>query len=174
MGVTSIGRDGEAHDVIDARIDKPRVRLAAGSLVATTGELLRASGVAHERLAQTGVRTPLGEVVMARLSEAGTVEVAGPSAAADVRAVSDAMVELGAEQVLIDGAIDRRAASSPAVADGLRDGHRRGPRRGHRAGRRGHRWTRSISSAPARPAPGDGAMGAGDERPRRAGASGSC
>jgi len=29
------------------------------------------------------------------------------------------MSELGAEQVLIDGAIDRRAASSPAVADGL-------------------------------------------------------
>jgi len=29
------------------------------------------------------------------------------------------MIELGAEQVLIDGAVDRRAASSPAVADGL-------------------------------------------------------
>jgi hypothetical protein len=119
VGVTSIGRDGEAHDVIDARIEKPRVHLAAGSFVATTGELLRSSGVAHERLAQTGVRTPLGEVVLARLSEPGTVEVAGPSAAADVRAVSDAMTELGAEQVLIDGAIDRRAASSPGVADGL-------------------------------------------------------
>jgi hypothetical protein len=36
-----------------------------------------------------------------------------------VRAVSEAMSELGAVQVLIDGAIDRRAASSPAVADGL-------------------------------------------------------
>jgi hypothetical protein len=119
VGVTSIGRDGEEHDVIDARIEKPRVRLAAGDLVATTGALLRASGVAHERLLRTGVRTPLGEVVVARLSDAGTVEVAGPSAAADVRAVSDAMAELGAEQVLIDGAIDRRAASSPAVADGL-------------------------------------------------------
>jgi hypothetical protein len=119
VGVTSIGRDGEAHDVIDGRIEKPRLRLAAGSLLATTGELLRSSGVAHERLAQTGVRTPLGEVVVARLSQAGIVEVAGPSAAADVRAVSDAMLELGAEQVLIDGAIDRRAASSPAVADGL-------------------------------------------------------
>jgi hypothetical protein len=119
VGVTSIGRDGEAHDVIDARIDKPRVALVEGSLLATTGELLRASGVAHERLQQTGVRTPLGEVVVARLSEPGTVEVAGPSVAADVRAVSDAMLGLGAERVLIDGAIDRRAASSPAVADGL-------------------------------------------------------
>jgi len=119
VGVTSIGRDGEEHDVIDARIDKPRVLLQAGSLVATTGALLRSSGLEHERLVQMGVRTPLGEVVLARLSVSGAVEVAGPSAAADVRAVSDAMLELGAEQVLIDGAIDRRAASSPAVADGL-------------------------------------------------------
>jgi hypothetical protein len=119
VGVTSIGRDGEEHDVIDARIDKPRVELQRGSLVATTGALLRTSGVAHERLMQTGVRTPLGEVVLARLSEPGAIEVAGPSAAADLHTVSDAMLELGAEQVLIDGAIDRRAASSPAVAEGL-------------------------------------------------------
>jgi hypothetical protein len=119
VGVTSIGRDGEEHDVIDARISKPRVQLERGSLVATTGELLSASGLAHERLAQTGVRTPLGEVAIARLNEPGAVEVAGPSASEDVRAVCAAMEELGAERVLIDGAIDRRAASSPAVAEGL-------------------------------------------------------
>lgn len=119
VGVTSIGRDGEERDVIDSRIEKPRVMLQAGSLVATTGALLRTSGVAHERLAKTGVRTPLGEVVLAQLSEPGAVEVAGPSVAADLRAVSEQMTKLGAEQVLIDGAIDRRAASSPAVADGL-------------------------------------------------------
>jgi hypothetical protein len=119
VGVTSIGRDGEARDVIDARIEKPRVRLRAGSLVATSGGLLRASSVAHEQLERTGIRTPLGEVVIARLSEAGIVEVAGPSAGVDLRTVSDAMAALGAEQVLIDGSIDRRAAASPAVADGL-------------------------------------------------------
>ena len=119
VGVTSIGRDGEQHDVIDARIDKPRILLQTGGLVASTDALLRASGVTHERLTQTGVRTPLGEVLIARLSEQGAVEVAGPSAGEDLRVVSDAMSALGAEQVLIDGSIDRRAASSPAVSDGL-------------------------------------------------------
>ena len=119
VGVTSIGRDGEEHDVIDARIDKPRIVLQAGSLVASTDALVRASGVAHERLAQTGVRTPLGEVVITKLTEQGAVEVAGPSTAEDLRTVSDAMIGFGAEIVLIDGSIDRRAASSPAVADGL-------------------------------------------------------
>lgn len=119
VGVTSVGRDGEEHDVIDARISKPRVRLRAGSLVASTDGLLRASGAPHEVLEQTDVRTPLGRVQIARLSGAGEIEVAGPSAAAQVRAVSDAMLAHGAEQVLIDGAIDRRAASSPEVSDGL-------------------------------------------------------
>ncbi|HTZ63545.1 MAG TPA: hypothetical protein VMB51_05525 [Solirubrobacteraceae bacterium] len=119
VGVTSIGRDGEARDVLDARIAKPRVRLAAGSLVATTGAMLRASGLAHERLLETGMRTPVGEVLVARVEQAGALEVAGPSAASEVRGVSEAMAEHGAERVLIDGAIDRRAASSPDVSDGL-------------------------------------------------------
>ncbi len=119
VGVTSVGRDGEERDVIDIRIEKPRVELCAGSLVATTDALLRAAALAHEGVLETGVRTPLGRVVIARLAAGGTIEVAGPSAAADVRAVADAMLAHGAEQVLIDGAIDRRAASSPAVSDGL-------------------------------------------------------
>jgi hypothetical protein len=119
VGVTSVGRDGEARDVLDRRIEKPRIELAQGSLVATTDGLLRASGLAYELLEQTGIRTPLGQVLIARLQTPGAIEVAGPSAAADVRAVSDAMLSHGAEQVLIDGAIDRRAASSPNVSDGL-------------------------------------------------------
>jgi hypothetical protein len=119
VGVTSVGRDGEERDVIDERIAKPRVSLVPGSLVATTGALLRASGLAHERLERTGMRTPLGEVVIGRALAQGSVEVAGPSAADDVAAVSERMRELGAERVLIDGAIDRRAASSPAIAEGL-------------------------------------------------------
>jgi hypothetical protein len=119
VGVTSIGRDGEAHDVIDTRIEKPRIVLERGSLVASTDALVRASGLAHERLAQTGVRTPLGEVVIVRLAERGAVEVAGPSAAEDLSRMGDEMIGFGAEIVLIDGSIDRRAASSPTVADGL-------------------------------------------------------
>src|SRR5580698_6266221 len=119
VGVTSVGRDGEARDVIDRRIEKPRIELAKGSLVATTDGLLRASGLEHELLEQPGIRTPLGQVLIARLQVGGPIEVAGPSAATDVREVSDAMLSHGAEQVLIDGAIDRRAASSPAVSDAL-------------------------------------------------------
>jgi hypothetical protein len=119
VGVTSIGRDGEEHDVIDFRIEKPRIGLRTGSLVATTDALLGASGLAADVLERDGARTPLGRVVIARMLEAGAVEVAGPSTASELRAAGDAMLAHGAAQVLIDGAIDRRAASSPAVADAL-------------------------------------------------------
>jgi hypothetical protein len=119
VGVTSVGRDGEERDVIDSRIDKPRVRLPAGSIVATTDGLLRASAIPHELLEEMDVRTPLGRVLIARLLGDGAIEVAGPSAAADIRAAADAMLVHGADQVLIDGAIDRRAASSPEIVDGL-------------------------------------------------------
>jgi hypothetical protein len=119
VGVTSVGRDGEERDVIDFRIEKPRIELAGGSLVATTDGLLRASGLPHELLDETSIRTPLGRVLIVRLRGPGAIEVAGPSGAEDVREVADAMLAHGAEQVLIDGAIDRRAASSPDVADGL-------------------------------------------------------
>jgi hypothetical protein len=87
--------------------------------VATTDELLRASAVPYDLLEQTDVRTPLGRVLIARLRGPGAIEIAGPSASEQVRAVAEAMLAHGAEQVLIDGAIDRRAASSPDVADGL-------------------------------------------------------
>jgi hypothetical protein len=118
-GVTSVGRDGEERDAIDSRIEKPRIQLAGGTLVATTDALLRASAIPSDLLERTGVRTPLGEVLIARLRGPGAIEVAGPSASEQVRAVSDSMLAHGAEQVLIDGAIDRRAASSPGVADAL-------------------------------------------------------
>jgi hypothetical protein len=118
-GVTSVGRDGEEHDVIDARIDKPLLDLPADTLVATTESLMRSSGLPFESLQRTAVRTPLGRVAVFRLLASGAVEVAGPSAAEDVRSVTDVMLEGGAEHVLIDGAIDRRAASSPAVAQGV-------------------------------------------------------
>jgi hypothetical protein len=119
VGVTSVGRDGERFDVIDSRIAKPSVSLWAGSLVATTDSLIRASGVRYEPVAQTGIRTPLGTVVVCRLLEPGEIEVAGPSAASDIRSVSDIMSASGAQHILIDGAIDRRAASCPEVSEAV-------------------------------------------------------
>ena len=119
IGVTSIGRDGESFDALDVAIAKPPIRLPAMALVATTDRLLERSGVRAEVPVRTGHRTPLGRVVVARLLERGAVEVAGPVAAQDVGAVVETMRRLGAERVLVDGSIDRRAGASPRLCDGV-------------------------------------------------------
>ena len=119
LGITSIGRDGEEFDAIQPRIVKPPIRCPAGTLVATAAPLLRRSGASYEVLKRTGIRTPLGEVEIVRLEESRKVEVAGPSTSAQIRAVVDEMLALGADQAIIDGSIDRRAAAAPGVADAV-------------------------------------------------------
>jgi len=119
IGVTSIGRDGEASDAIDDAIAKPPIRLPAMALVATTEPLLERSEARAEVVVRTAHRTPLGRVVVARLLERGAVEVAGPTAVEDVGEVVEAMHRLGAGRLLIDGSIDRRAGASPRFADGV-------------------------------------------------------
>ncbi len=119
IGVTSIGRDGEAIDAIDGAISKPPIRLPAMALVATTEPLLARSDARTEVALRTEHRTPLGRVVVARLLERGTVEVAGPVAVQDVGDVVETMRRLGAGRVLVDGSIDRRAGASPRLADGV-------------------------------------------------------
>jgi hypothetical protein len=117
LAITSIGRDGEEVDVIQPRIAKPRIDCPKGALIATTAPLISRCAAPHEVLVDTGLRTPLGSVVIARLHGSAEIEVAGPSTSTGIRAVVDAMLGLGAEHALIDGAIDRRAASAPSVAD---------------------------------------------------------
>ena len=119
IGVTSIGRDGEASDALDDAIAKPPIELPAMALVATTELLLERSEGRAETVLRTPHRTPLGRVVVARLLERGAVEVAGPTAAQDVGEVVETMRRLGAERLLVDGSIDRRAGASPRLADGV-------------------------------------------------------
>jgi hypothetical protein len=116
VGLTSIGRDGESRDVTDQAIEKPRVRLPAGCIFATTRLLLDRAGTAAEVLRATGYHTALGSVLLARMRVAAEVEIAGPATAAQTREVAGQLLELGADFVLIDGAIDRRSAAAPAVA----------------------------------------------------------
>ncbi len=114
VGVTSIGRDGEAVDEVE-RIGKPAVRLPAGGLVATTRQ-----GVgAVEWIEQTRWRTPLGAVWIGRATAAASVELAGPSTREGLEAVVARLRTLGARQVLVDGAFDRAAATASSLADGV-------------------------------------------------------
>lgn len=108
FGLTSAGRDGEAVDVTDSGA-KPRLFLRPGALVATARDVLPRSP-ASEVVELSPFFTAAGPLVYARVRAPGYFEVVGPPTASAIRAVVTRMHELGCEQTIVDGAIDRVAA----------------------------------------------------------------
>ncbi len=117
LGLTSIGRDGEAWDVLIHR-RKPSIRLAEGTLLATAEACLKAGTARLETLETSHIATPLGPVRIARVQHSGRVEAAGPSRVEQLREIVGRLFDLGASLVLVDGAIDRRGPASPRVTEG--------------------------------------------------------
>lgn len=118
LGLTSIGRDGEKRDAVHNHV-KPPIFLPAGSLVATASSVLRASGLNLELLSDTACYTPLGEIYIARLLEAGNIELVGPSTVNELVSVQFQLQQAGADLVLIDGALDRKTLATPLLAEGV-------------------------------------------------------
>lgn len=104
--VTSIGRDGEPSDALDAQ-PKPRIRLDAGMLVALPAGLVPRSPALA--LLDRGAQSALGTVMFARAVLPTTCEIAGAPTARAMRATIDHLRALGTGPVLVDGAIDRIA-----------------------------------------------------------------
>lgn len=117
LALTSTGRDGEEQDVLTART-KPQIYLPAGAVLATTAPSLARSGAGLEVIAATGVHGALGEIYIARVREAGAVEVSGPSSVGGLKRIV-AVLKEQADLVLVDGAMDRLAASAPMVAEAV-------------------------------------------------------
>ncbi|HEY0395709.1 MAG TPA: hypothetical protein VGD01_14515 [Candidatus Elarobacter sp.] len=107
LAVTSIGRDGEPADALDAQA-KPRVRLVPGTLVALPAGLVPRSPALM--ILDAGAESALGRMVFARVVLPVTCEIGGPPTARAVRATIARLRELGGGPVLVDGAIDRAAA----------------------------------------------------------------
>lgn len=110
-GLTSIGRDGEAVDSIDATA-KPRLWLEPQTVLATARDVL-AHAPASEMLALSPHMTAAGALVYARVRSGANYELVGPPSASALRAVVDGLHAF-APYVLVDGAIDRIAALAGA------------------------------------------------------------
>ncbi len=115
LGLTSLGYDGERVDRL-TRQAKPHILVQPDAIIATAQGTLERATAGLELLRITGHRTALGPVVLARVREPGTVELAGPAALADLQRVADAMLGLGATHVLIDGALNRLGSAAPRVS----------------------------------------------------------
>jgi hypothetical protein len=115
LGVSSIGLDGEELDTV-SRLPKPRVFLPAGSLLATAEDCLAQSEARDRVAARTGIRTGLGEILVASVTRPGNCLLGGPSTVEGMAAVRDSLLRLGADKVFIDGAFSRQSHAAAAQA----------------------------------------------------------
>jgi len=90
-------------------------------MVATTADLLRqaeSEGTQLEYLVQLPGRTALGAVMLARVVRPGRIIIAGPTLLRDLRSALDQLREkYGTRLAIVDGAINRLGAASPAITD---------------------------------------------------------
>lgn len=115
LGLVSSGRDGETTDSFTGE-PKPSVVPPLGSWVATAEGVLGESASLLE-IADVGERPGLlGRLVLGRVREPWPLELVGPGSAAELAAVVRSLRALGADIVLVDGALDRVAAAHPAVS----------------------------------------------------------
>lgn len=118
IGLTSIGLDGEAHDQVFA-FPKPPVRVWPGCVVATARDTLKRARVRLKMLGGTGITSPMGEIELVRVQDAGEMEVGGASRGAEQRQLIALLRDCGADTVFLDGALGRAQHASPAIAEGV-------------------------------------------------------
>ena len=116
VGITSIGRDGENLDIV-TETEKPRIYVGEGNYIATAREMLKFGDANIEIIKVTEYRTPLGEIVIGRVRNGGYVQIAGPQLLSETKEVANIMLELGAEFVIIDGALDRITSAAPTISE---------------------------------------------------------
>lgn len=116
IGITSTGRDGESIDLV-TQTQKPSILVTEGTIVATAKKALLLSDAKAEILETTGIATPMGEVIIVKVRQSGNIQIAGPVSALEMKKISKKLKYYGAQIVFIDGAIDRKAVSSPVITE---------------------------------------------------------
>lgn len=116
LGLTSIGRDGEATDIVTGT-HKPGIFVQEGTIIGTAAGLLQYCDITKEIVGKSGIQTPMGEVILIRARSDGFVQLAGPSMNNQLIELSRQFKELGVDKVMIDGAISRKSLCSTKVAE---------------------------------------------------------
>jgi hypothetical protein len=117
-GTTSAGRDGEAFDAITGE-PKPRFRVGRGQFVASATSTFDSASFASSEIATLDFPTRFGRIMLRRADAEGEIEVIGPSTVSQLSKAAAALEAAGAEIVLLDGAVGRRAFACGRVADGI-------------------------------------------------------
>ncbi|MBN7773029.1 hypothetical protein [Clostridium aminobutyricum] len=118
LGITSTGRDGESVDLVTGTA-KPKIFLDAGTIVSIPKQLYEFADAGLEILRISRYSTAMGPILLCRVVQSGNVQIAGPVSTADHKEMCKEMLALGAEKILIDGAIDRKSIAAPETSDAI-------------------------------------------------------
>lgn len=116
LGLTSIGRDGEKYDLI-SYFPKPRICVEEGTIIATAQESIHNYEIPIEIIKNTGISTPMGDILIIKLLGNGNIEIAGPSINSHLFKVCREFNQLGCDLIIVDGAFDRRSYATPLISD---------------------------------------------------------
>ncbi len=114
--LTSIGYDGENNDHVTG-LPKPRYFAQPGTLIATARRCLDYGTAQYSEQRPTGLKTILGEIVIASVAQEGYVVVAGPNRKTDIARLLEMLRGMGVQLTMLDGALNRLAPM--VLADGM-------------------------------------------------------
>lgn len=108
LGVTSIGYDGEDIDNL-TYLPKPRIFLKEGIIVASSLLTFETAKIKYDLLYETDIYTPLGKVIIAKITESGKIVLAGPNNIKDLKKIITIFKTLDIDFLFVDGAMNRMA-----------------------------------------------------------------
>jgi len=108
MAVTSIGYDGEDLDNLTF-LPKPRIHLEKDTIIATSSLTLDTAKLQYEVLGETGLFTPLGQIIIAKVTLSGKIVIAGPNNIRDLKKIISLIKNINPDLLFIDGAMNRMA-----------------------------------------------------------------
>ncbi|MFI3297737.1 MAG: hypothetical protein R3Y59_08960 [bacterium] len=116
LATTSIGVDGERVDMVKGSA-KPEIKLYPNTLFATASSFYCTRRVTSVLVATTDITTAMGKVVIGKTLIEGKVLLGGASSTPMLSALIKQFKGLGAQMVLVDGALSRHSLASPAITD---------------------------------------------------------
>ncbi|HWQ45938.1 MAG TPA: hypothetical protein VN376_03675 [Longilinea sp.] len=114
--LTSIGYDGENTDHVTG-LPKPRYFAKKSMVIATAEPCLKYGTAEYGVIQPTGLKTILGEIMIAKVISPGYVVLAGPNRKLDIIILLDLLREMDIQLTFLDGALNRLAAM--VLADGM-------------------------------------------------------
>ncbi|MCK9164076.1 MAG: hypothetical protein WCR29_05660 [Bacteroidales bacterium] len=118
VGITSIGIDGEKTDQV-TKTSKPEIIISPNTIFATSEFLYSQKQIISNILSLSKRSTVLGKLVYAQAISSGKIILGGASSTLWLKEVIEDITDLGANIVLVDGALSRMSFGSPSITEAM-------------------------------------------------------